>query len=764
MTERFFPHPTIERIDSLDALDLPTHAVVVADRQLPQEYLARFADPILVDAGEELKTLSAIEDLAVSVLKRRSSKPLTIVAVGGGSLGDAAGFLASILWRGVSLWHVPTTLLAMVDSAHGGKTAVNLGVAKNQLGTFYPAEKIVFVWEFLHTLPVPQRREGIVELLKALWLGDAAAARALRGSDVEALAFAPIAEITPTLTRMIDAAVQIKQRIVAADPHEENGVRTVLNLGHTAGHALELLTGLSHGAAVAWGMASSLTFSERLGMDTGAIRHCRRTLYPLLVPFGTLPSREALRSAIARDKKRSDDQLRSVVLRTLGDPVIRTDISADQWIDALEETRRQVSTIAPEVRCIAERKVTLVMDASKSELNRALVIAAQRTGRTCIVGRSAADDVRFMVRGLRELGYPVEETSKGFVVDNLNRDVRASDDEEARRVHVGEGGTTLRFLLALCATSVRRSKLFVSPALMRRPHEPLLRALRSGGASIETFDDLSGQGFVVRGWTAMPEALSVESEKSSQFASALALLAAGADRPFTLRLLEEPVSAPYLRMTLALLERAGVEHIWHGDLIALNQTERLRKKLLLEIDPDASSAAVWSVARFLGHPAGTGRKARVPRQPDSAVERYLAALQLADRAPQEIDVSDVPDLLPVLSVAALTRRYPVTFTGAAHLRNKESNRLDDFAASLRALGVSAEARSDGLELRPGTTLSGGALFRTHGDHRLVMAGALLSYAAGQPIRIEDAWSVTKSYPRFWDDLRRAGWTIQLPEE
>lgn len=754
----------IDRIDTLQELQLPAHAVVIADRQLLQEYLSRFRDPILVDAGEKLKTLASIEELAVSVLKRRSSKPLTLVALGGGSIGDAVGFLASILWRGVTLWHVPTTLLAMVDSAHGGKTAVNLGVAKNQLGTFYPADRVIFVWEFLATLPVHQRRDGVVELLKALWLGDAAGARALKARDVEALAFAPFDDIAPALTRMIDAAVRIKQNIVSEDPREEKGLRTVLNLGHTIGHALELITGMGHGAAVAWGMATSLLFSEREDMDASAVRHCRDTLIPLLVPFGSMPAREVLHGAIARDKKRSDDQLRSVVLRAIGEPQVRSDISADQWIDALEEVRDRFHRTPLRVRAETERSVTLTMDASKSELNRALIIAAQRIGRTCITGKSEAEDVTHMLRALRGLGYPIEETAKGYVIDNLNHDVRPEEDGEVRHIYVGEGGTTLRFLLALCATSVKRSKIVVSPSLLRRPHEPLLRALRSGGASVESFDDLSGQGFVLRGWERMPEAFSVESDASSQFASAIALLAAGADAPFTLRLLGDTVSDSYLRMTLSLLELAGVDHIRNEGLIAFNQTERLNEKLTMEMEPDASSAAVWSVARFLGHPCDPGRKARVPRQPDSAVERFLVRLQEADRAPQDIDLSEVPDLLPVLTIAALTRRHPVNFTGTQHLRHKESNRLDDFASSLRAVGATVEAHDDGLHVRPAAAIVSDKLFRTHGDHRLVMAAALLSYAAAVPLRIDHAWSVSKSYPRFWDDLRRAGWTLQLPGE
>jgi 5-enolpyruvylshikimate-3-phosphate synthase len=648
----------------------------------------------------------------------------------------------------------------MVDSAHGGKTAVNLGSAKNQLGTFYPAERVIIVEDVLTSLPVAQRREGVVELLKGLWLGDAASVRALRTATVQELVYAPYDTISAQLGAMIERAVSIKQKIVEEDPREERGRRTILNLGHTIGHALELTTGLGHGAAVAWGMAASLRFSRQEGMAADEIKACRDSLFPLLVPFSGLPSREVLRTAILRDKKRSNEQLRSVILHALGDARVHDELTADHWIDALNEEVRNFAQATVRVHLVSPRTLTQTLEASKSELNRAMVIAAQRMGRTCIVGKSASDDVVAMFRSLQQLGYPVEEVDKGYIVDNLNRDLSPGTEDEMRTVHVGEGGSTLRFLLALTSTSKKPSKLVVAPALMRRPHDALLRSLRSGGAVIDRFDDQSGQGFIVRGWDMMPDAFSVDGTESSQFASALALLSVGAEHPFTLRLLGETVSPGYLDLTLSLLEKAGVECIRHKDLLAFNQSERLNEKLTLEMECDESSRAVWSVARYLGHPAEPGRTARVPRQPDSAVDRYLSMLREGQRAPVTIDVGDVPDLLPVLVAAAITARNAVTFSGAARLRYKESNRLEDYAASLRAVGVAIDVLEDGMRVYPSTDSVREALFHTHGDHRLVMSAVLLTLAGNTALQLDAPWSVTKSYPAFWNDVRAAGWLLE----
>lgn len=753
-----------ERVASIADIALPEHTVVVADRRLPQSVLARLPHLLLVDAGETLKTLEGVGSLAEQVLQRRTGRPLTLVAVGGGSIGDAVGFLASILWRGVELWHVPTTLVAMVDSAHGGKTAVNLGSAKNQLGTYYPASRVLLVEEFLATLPVAQRREGMVELLKVLWLGDAGATRALHGAQIEQLTFAPFEEIRSLLGPMIDHAVAIKHRIVASDPREERGLRTVLNLGHTLAHALELTAGLSHGAAVAWGMAAGIDLAAARGLPPESAAHCRDTLFPLLTPLPELPDDSVLHAAIERDKKRSDGRLRSVLLRDLGEADVTTELSAADWTSALRDVAARFRSARIRTALVAPRAVPLRIEASKSELNRALVIAAQRMGRTVINGHSDADDVRCMLRGLRTLGYAIEETPRGYIVDNLNRGLRLGDGEEERTLFVCEGGTTFRFLLALACTNVKPTKFLLSPALMRRPHDALLRSLRSGGAVIEEFHDLSGQGYVVRGWQRMPQVFSVDPSLSSQFVSAIALLAVGAEAPFTIRLLGEPVSRGYLDLTYEMLEQAGVEIIAHGDVIAVNQSERLNEKWTIEVEADQSSTAVWSVAHFLGHPIETGQKARIPRQPDGAVEAYLVALRDARRAPREIDLSAVPDLLPVLAVAALSGHdgvvHPVTFTGVGHLRHKESNRLDAFAASLRAVGVDADARADGLLLRPSPPPKPGSIFETHGDHRLVMAGMLLALVHNGEVLLDQPWSVAKSYPGFWDDARRAGWTLR----
>ena len=405
---------------SLTSVSIPDHAVVIADQALPKDLLDTFQDPIFVEAGEGLKTLESIGTLAQRVLERRSSKPMILIAVGGGSVGDAVGFLASILWRGVELWHVPSTLLAMVDSAHGGKTAVNLDSHKNQLGTFYPATRVLIANEFLNTLPIPQREQGLAELLKTLWLGDAAALDLWDTIGSDALAADPYIEITSELNELLARAVSVKKEIVVRDPRETREIRTFLNLGHTVAHALELHMGLSHGHAVAWGLACVAVISlQHADLDPTDADRLFRQVYPLLEPIhrSEIPSFEKFEKALLKDKKRRDGALRSVVLDAPGSPRVCTIVPMD-WYDAFMKAvdlweRCPIALSRPQPRA-----ANLVVEASKSELNRLLVMQALSPIPLSVTGESRAADVQRLKRALREMR------------------------QGEQRIDVGEGGTT----------------------------------------------------------------------------------------------------------------------------------------------------------------------------------------------------------------------------------------------------------------------------------------------------------------------------------
>src|SRR5690606_38303959 len=276
-----------------------------------------------------------------------------VLALGGGVVGDLAGFAAATYLRGVALYQLPTTLLAMVDAAIGGKTAVDLPEGKNLVGAFWQPRAVLADVATLYTLPPRELRQGVAETVKTGLIGDPGlvdeAERLLvtaatgEGSEAAGLG-GPGGAVPPgALVDVVARAAAVKARVVTEDPHEA-GVRAHLNLGHTLAHALEAASGLalSHGDAVLYGLA----FAAVLGRDRGLADVVERVpglvtrLGPDPLPTFDLAS---LAPFLARDKKAVAGRMRFVLLEEVGRPVVVDDVTADELASAwrtLEELMR----------------------------------------------------------------------------------------------------------------------------------------------------------------------------------------------------------------------------------------------------------------------------------------------------------------------------------------------------------------------------------------------------------------------------------------
>lgn len=730
MTQSTLSWPQTIFASTFDDVPWPVDAVFVVDDNLG--FSTDQHATIQVRAGEELKTLARIASLADEVLALRASRPLTLIAVGGGSVGDAIGFLASILWRGVDLWHVPTTLLAAVDSAYGGKTAVNLSKHKNQLGTFYPAQKVVLMEEFFARLPPRAREDGLAELVKAFWLqGDASRLKIL-DEKVETWASHPWPQISADLLEAVMQAAEIKRAVVEADPFEKSGHRSILNLGHTVAHALELQLGLSHGHAVAWGLATTASLSHEQGLLTPSLRdRLHYHVYPLLeaLPEFRLPSAADFDEALRRDKKRREGKLRSILLEGPGKPIITEDITASDWYQALRRTISKLHGTPLQLDASATRwRILPEIEPGKSELNRLQMLAFLSEGRIEYEGQSTADDVIALQEALARLGQ--------------------ADEFEDVEIHAGKGGTTFRFLLAAAACRPGQTTLWVDPQLFGRPHQPLLDALQSGGAVLQVDENC----FRVRGWNTAPATFRVDASTSSQFISALAMLSVHPHFPrLTIEHTGTLASRSYLELTLDLIRKAGVIITERQD--AFDFQSARQDRIRMKAEKDASTWAAFIVAAELGLDVEPGPPPT--RQPDTAITEFVREVLAHQEGELVLDLSLCPDLVCVLSVLIVASRKPVRLVGAAHLRVKESNRIDDLIGSWAALGVTWKAHEDGLSFGGEAEVSAGT-FATHGDHRMAMAAALISLAFGIKIEIDDAFCVAKSAPRYFHTLRAAG--------
>ncbi|MBI5517025.1 MAG: 3-dehydroquinate synthase [Deltaproteobacteria bacterium] len=271
-----------------------------------------------VTEGERHKTLVSVERVWDACLRAGLSRGRPVVAVGGGVVGDLAGFAAATYLRGVPVVQVPTTLLAMVDSSVGAKTGVDLPEGKNLVGAFHPPTAVLIDPTALGTLPREELSAGMAEVLKHGLLGDPGLfERVSRGP-----------EALTVDASLLARAVAVKLRVVEEDPYEE-GLRAVLNLGHTFGHAIERVQGYAgrHGDAVATGLVAASALSEALGLASpGLGQRVREAVARWGLPTRLRGlSREALTHAMGRDKKRQGRALRFVALRDVGAPELVDD-------------------------------------------------------------------------------------------------------------------------------------------------------------------------------------------------------------------------------------------------------------------------------------------------------------------------------------------------------------------------------------------------------------------------------------------------------
>jgi len=272
--------------------------------------------------GEKFKTLATLEAIFDRLLVARHTRKTTLIALGGGVVGDMTGFAAACYQRGVAFIQVPTTLLAQVDSSVGGKTAVNHVRGKNMIGAFYQPKSVVIDTTTLATLPAREFAAGIAEVIKYGLIVDADFFSWLERSMPALLARDAVA-----LTHAIKISCEAKARIVESDENE-SGLRAILNLGHTFGHAIETATGYSewlHGEAIAVGMIMAVDLSARLGWVDASVTD--RLI--ALVRAAGLPVKAPAAIAVSRfielmqvDKKVLDGKLRLILLKALGEACI----------------------------------------------------------------------------------------------------------------------------------------------------------------------------------------------------------------------------------------------------------------------------------------------------------------------------------------------------------------------------------------------------------------------------------------------------------
>ena len=306
-----------------------SHLVILSDEEIAPLYIQRVrdaiqselkVDEIVIPTGESHKTLQTFEQICTQLLQYQAERDALLVALGGGVVGDIAGFVAASYLRGIAFAQIPTTLLAQVDSSVGGKTAVNHPLGKNMIGAFYQPRCVAIDLNTLGTLPPRHYVAGLAEVIKYGLIVDADFFTWLE-NNVDAL----LAQDDEALCYAIERSCAIKAEIVAADELEQTGTRALLNLGHTFGHAIEASLGYGlwlHGEAVGCGLALAAQLSLKLGYLS---KENLERIVSLLNRFGLATTKPAslnpqtLLDAMALDKKNKAGRRHYILLRTIGD-------------------------------------------------------------------------------------------------------------------------------------------------------------------------------------------------------------------------------------------------------------------------------------------------------------------------------------------------------------------------------------------------------------------------------------------------------------
>ena len=329
----------LTEVDLLTGHIRGSSALVVTNSTVAPLYLAKIQaslnalnirhDSVILDDGEQHKTIATVEKIIDTLMRKRHDRQTTLIALGGGVVGDITGFAASIYQRGVNYIQVPTTLLSQVDSSVGGKTGVNHPMGKNMIGAFYQPQCVIADTSTLSTLPNRELSAGLAEVIKYGLIHDASFFDWLE-QNIEQL----IARDYQALCHAILVSCNIKAEIVARD-ERETGIRAILNLGHTFGHAIETSMGYGnwlHGEAVATGMVMAADLSLRHSWIDESVKQRAVNLLEISALPVKSPAEMTIdkyMNAMAIDKKTLDGTIKLILLKALGEAIITSDYDAD---------------------------------------------------------------------------------------------------------------------------------------------------------------------------------------------------------------------------------------------------------------------------------------------------------------------------------------------------------------------------------------------------------------------------------------------------
>ncbi|KAJ3324463.1 3-dehydroquinate dehydratase (3-dehydroquinase) [Boothiomyces sp. JEL0866] len=758
----------------------------------------------VIPAGEVYKTRetkAAVEDF---MLGQSCTRDTCLIALGGGVIGDLVGFVAANFMRGIPVVQVPTTLLAMVDSSVGGKTAIDTPHGKNLIGAFHQPKHIFIDINYLKTLPKREFVNGLAEVIKtaAIWME----------KDFEMLENFPEkilglvggsndSESEELLVKVILGSVQVKAHVVTVD-EKETGLRGLLNFGHTVGHAIEAIVfpDLLHGECVSIGMVIEAEISRHLGhlnnVSVGRLVKCLQSyglpvsLFDKIYKQRTrrVCSVEQMLNIMKVDKKNQGDKKRMVLLATIG--------KTYQPHASFVEDRIITRVLSAAIQVIPQDKtgktVSLNVPGSKSISNRALVMAALGKGQCKLRGLLHSDDVQVMLESLQKLvgiSFNWEDGGETLVIEGGAGRLRVPDTE----LYLGNAGTASRFLTTVCSLISEPHKAGIPTVLTgnarmkQRPIGPLVTALQQNGTKVKFLEnegcfplEITPNNGLAGG------AIKLSASVSSQYVSSILISAPYAQEEVVLDLTGDSViSQPYIDMTVAMMKSFGISVERLGDSnqyrvpkgVYQNPSEYL-------VEADASSATYpLAFAAITGSTVTVTNIGSNSLQGDAefavkVLEKMGCTVSQTESTTTvtgpkslvpipQIDMESMTDAFMTATVLAAVAQNPngedqntTRITGIANQRVKECDRIAAMIEQLARLGVAASELPDGLQIhgidRKNLKSISPSGVRCYDDHRIAMSFSVLAcaYPIGEPgLAITEKKCVEKTWPSWWDALQ-----------
>lgn len=760
----------------------------------------------VVAPGEESKsreTKAMIEDW---MLEQRLTRDTVVLACGGGVIGDLVGFVAATFMRGLKYVQIPTTLLAMVDSSVGGKTAIDHPRGKNLIGAFHQPRFVFIDAAWLLTLPEREFSNGMAEVVKTAAIWDAADFEKLEthSDAIRAAVLNPEAHgaqghtletRTTSQTLLLDVirgSVGVKAHIVTVD-EKETGLRNLVNFGHSVGHAIEavLTPDMLHGECIAVGMVLEAEIARLVhGLPQVVIGRLARclALYGLPVSLAdrriaALPQARELTTArlldIMRvDKKNAGTQKKIVLLARIGQCA---EERASTVPDAVIERVLSPAMLVRESISAPRAPATIDVPGSKSVSNRALVLAALSGGTCKLRNLLHSDDTQVMMQALvalRAADFAWEDEGATLVVHGRGGALVAPSEP----VYLQNAGTAARFTTGVAALVHGDVVLTGNARMKQRPIGPLVDALRANGVRI-TYEEQEGcLPLTVSGAGLRGGRIELAADVSSQYVSSVLLCAPYAQSPVELVLVGgKVISQPYIDMTIAMMASFGVEVERTSENTYRVPTACYVPPSVYAVESDASSATYpLAVAAITGTSVTVPHIGSASLQGDAAfardvltpmgckVEQTPTSTTVTGppvgtlRALGTIDMEPMTDAFITAAMLCAVASGPTRITGIANQRVKECDRLHAVVTELAKLGVPAAEHADGLDVHgvPIADLTQDAAIACYDDHRIAMAFSVLACVVrGAGTTILEKRCTEKTWPGWWDVL---GGALNVP--